>query len=101
MSSAAPYTAGVTTVSLTDLAQRIVDKQMASGAFHDPAEVVETALALLWNEDGEYWEMVGHKLDEALEDVRAGRVTPHSSELIEDIKRRGRARLTSGDVVAE
>jgi putative addiction module CopG family antidote len=70
---------------LTSAQQDFVEAQVAAGRFRDGAEVVQAALDLLDNRQREYAQLAS-----AIEQARTGDVAEPD---IEDIKRRGRARL--------
>jgi putative addiction module CopG family antidote len=75
-------------IQLTPSQQSFVDSQIATGAFRDSNEVVKAALELLSSRQREY-----SQLAEAIAQVERGEV----AELdVEDIKRRGRQRLSGG-----
>jgi putative addiction module CopG family antidote len=75
-------------IQLTPLQQSFVDSQVATGVFRDSNEVVQAALALLDSRQREY-----SQLAEAIAQVERGEV----AELdVEDIKRRGRQRMSGG-----
>ena len=75
-------------IQLTPSQQSFVDSQIATGIFRDSNEVVKAALELLSSRQREY-----SQLAEAIAQVERGEV----AELdVEDIKRRGRQRLSGG-----
>jgi putative addiction module CopG family antidote len=75
-------------IQLTPLQQSFVDSQIATGVFRDSNEVVEAALELLNSRQREY-----AQLAEAIAQTERGDV----AELdVEDVKRRGRQRLSGG-----
>jgi putative addiction module CopG family antidote len=75
-------------IQLTPSQQSFVDSQIATGVFRDSNEVVKAALELLSSRQREY-----SQLAEAIAQVERGEV----AELdVEDVKRRGRQRLSGG-----
>ena len=75
-------------IQLTPSQQSFVDSQIATGVFRDSNEVVKAALELLSSRQREYSQLV-----EAIAQVERGEV----AELdVEDVKRRGRQRLSGG-----
>ncbi len=75
-------------IQLTPSQQSFVDSQIATGIFRDSNEVVQAALELLSSRQREY-----SQLAEAIAQVERGEV----AELdVEDVKCRGRQRLSGG-----
>jgi antitoxin ParD1/3/4 len=71
----------------------IVERQLATGNYASPDEVVRAGLQLLEESDELDLEELGRLIDEADDDIAAGRVYRYASakELTEDIIARGEA----------
>jgi len=78
-------------IELTGQAQEVVEKLLASGDFSTADEAVAFALRI-YSDASPTPESLKAKLQEGLDDAQAGRVAPLD---IEDVKRRGRERLTA------
>jgi putative addiction module CopG family antidote len=75
-------------IQFTPSQQSFVDSQIATGVFRDSNEVVKAALELLNSRQREY-----SQLSEAIAQVERGEVAVLD---VEDVKRRGRQRLSGG-----
>lgn len=85
-------------VSLTDELERWIEARVASGLYRSSSEVVREALRLL-REREEYKELRRDELrrlvQQGIDDVDAGRVTPFGHHEVDAIKTRGRAALAA------
>lgn len=78
-------------IELTSHAQTILQRHLSSGGYASPADLIEHALDLLDAQEPTL-ESLKTKVQAGLDDIAAGRVAPLD---VEDIKRRGRARLAA------
>ena len=78
-------------IELSQRAQELIRRQLESGAFESPDELVERALDF-YDHHQPTMESLKAQIQEGLDDVAAGRVGPLD---VEDLKRRGRERLAA------
>lgn len=91
-------------ISLNPELEKFVEDQVSAGQYTSSSEVVEEALALLYNRDcqpseftPEHESYIRRSLAEAEDDIKHGRFIEVDNEglhqMFEEIKRRGRERL--------
>lgn len=78
-------------IELTAKGREVVEKLIDAGKFHSADEVVQHALEF-YDSCQPTLESLRAKIQEGMDDIAAGRVSPLD---VEDVKRRGRERLAA------